>query len=161
MPDKLQGRLYFLVSLSVGSIVAAYILQQLGYLVSLILWIPALVGALGAARTIRRMSLSRPQIVLDERGIDDWSLGFGIIPWEHVEEAEIATVDSEQFSFEEHYVQLRLRDEQKYIQQMPYWKRLFTAFNKRQGYTGIFLNTIGTDASAEQLLSRIQTRVRK
>jgi hypothetical protein len=87
-----------------------------------------------AAVLVRQLLDARPRIVLNDEGILDRTLKVGVIRWEDILGAEVATISGQNF------LALRLRDESRYTSRLgPVYKRLLE-MNESLGFARLNVN---------------------
>lgn len=96
------------------------------------------------------------RLLVDKAGINDFTLGFGTIPWHEICRVELFTVDPRLSSF----ILIELHDPERYLaHQAPLWRwhlRLIGTLNRLMGYPPFSINLAGTDVDGPTVLARIQ-----
>ena len=121
-------------------------------------WLGIILFVFGAYASGRQLLNSRPRITIDDNGIVDRTLRYGLIEWNDIEGAYVkrkATV-----GFVATFICLQLRDTKKYTDRLPPTARRLVAHNSRPGATPVSLNLIGVDVEPEEILSVIDKQVR-
>lgn len=85
----------------------------------------------------------KPVLIVDEQGVTDQSsaLAFGFISWQ-----DINRIYAIEF-MQQVYIELELRDEEKYLKSLSIWKRKTISINKKMGFqaVSIVLNATGVN----------------
>jgi hypothetical protein len=92
----------------------------------------------------------RPRIIIDRRGIFDRSCRVGIIPW-----SEVTSVHPP--SSQSRFVQLELKESERWVAKMPPIRRWLAAQERRQGQSGIAINLTMVDAAPEKIYALLRT----
>ena len=108
---------------------------------------------------MRQLLNRRPRITIDENGIVDRTLRYGLIEWKDIEGAYL--LRKPVFGLAAAFICLQLRDTKKYTDRLPPWVRRRVARNTRAGATPVSLNLIGLDAEPEEILSAIDRELYK
>lgn len=90
-----------------------------------------------------QMADSGPRLVFGDQGVFDRTLRVGVIEWNDIEDAALASIHGNPF------VCLYLRDEAKYIARLSPLMRRMVQLNRRMGFPALSLNLTGVDADPE------------
>lgn len=96
----------------------------------------------------------RPRLRIDDRGIDDRTLGVGLIPWSEIKDAYVKSILGNDF------VCLRVRDPNKWLGRLSPWRKALIRANLALGFTELNINLSGTNARAQQIHELILNRSR-
>jgi len=101
----------------------------------------------GAAAAVfaRELFDGRPRIKIDGFGVEDRTLGVGIIPWSEIASAYRMDVQGHPF------ICLVLRDPKPWVEKVSWAKRAMMKGNRALGCTEFNLNLSGIDAEPEQV----------
>ena len=121
-------------------------------------WLGIIVFVFGAYASIRQLLNSRPRITIDDKGIVDRTLRYGLIEWSDIEGAYVKRKAI--VGLVATFVCLQLRDTKKYTDRLPPTARRLVGRNARAGATPVSLNLIGVDVEPEVILSVIDKEVR-
>lgn len=92
---------------------------------------------------VKRMFTNQPILVVDEKGITDYSSwgALGFVPWEDIQFVHL------QPHLNQTYISVTIKDNEKYLSQMNWWKTQAHKANLRMGFPlmNITLNTTGYD----------------
>jgi hypothetical protein len=91
----------------------------------------------------------RPRLVVDDIGVFDRTLGVGRILWGDIEDGHLASINRQDF------VCLILRDEARWVAELPPLQRRLVAANRALGFSGLNLNLSGLDVEASSVLALI------
>ena len=94
----------------------------------------------------------RPRVVLTPTGVEDRSQGMGEIEWRDIESFSISEVQQQQF------INIAVRDREKYFQRMSSLRRGSARLNMKMGYSGIAIPLVGLKISADDLLMLLKER---
>lgn len=98
-----------------------------------------------------------PRITIDDRGIVDRTLRYGLVEWKDIEGAYL--LRKRLFAIAGVVICLQLRDTKKYIDRLPAWVGRRVVRNVRAGATPVTLNLIGVDTEPEKILSMIDEQL--
>lgn len=121
-------------------------------------WLGIILFVFGAYASGRQLLNNQARITIDDKGIVDRTLRYGLIEWNDIEGAYVkrkATV-----GFVATLICLQLRDTKKYTDRLPPTARRLVGRNARAGATPVSLNLIGVDVEPEEILSVIDKEVR-
>ncbi len=119
----------------------------------LIGWCNAGFFGLGALVLVRQLFDSRPRITITETGITDRTLNLGEIEWADIEDALLMRIQRE------HFIALKLRDEQKYLSRLSSTHQGLASANTAFGFNRINVNLSGVDCNPRVILDLIAERV--
>jgi len=108
-------------------------------------------GACGAL-FIRQLLDSRPRLIIDEHGINDRTLGVGLIPWPEITDAYVKTIRGGDF------ICLKVRNPEMWLGNLSPVKRAMIKANLALGFTELNINLSGTNANPWLMLELIQKR---
>lgn len=89
-----------------------------------------------------------PQVVIDERGIEDRQLG--LIPWEEIAALSVGTIHGEKF------LGVHVVEPEKYLARLPGLARINARANPSLGFSPITIGFSGLSHSAEKVVAFIQ-----
>lgn len=114
-----------------------------------------LVGLLAVAGIFYLFMSSDPELVIDESGILDPTLGVGLIEWEDVVDAHIDT------NYNQQYLSVHLRNPEKYLARLPEPQRAKHVLHRNLGFTSfsVPISTEGLDPMT--LLHEVKVRIKK
>ena len=93
---------------------------------------------------------ARPRLVIDDRGVLDRTLKVGVIAWNDILDAQVATLRRQSF------VALRLRNEASYTDRLSPILRRLTELNRQfPGFTTLNISVSTLDVEPQQLASLI------
>jgi len=121
-------------------------------------WLGIMIFVLGAYASGRQLLNRRPRITIDDKGIVDRTLRYGLIEWKDIESAYLLRKPI--FGIDATFICLRLRDTKKYTDRLPPTARRLVGRNARAGGTPVSLNLIGVDTEPEEILSVIDNELR-
>ena len=121
-------------------------------------WLGIILFVFGAYASIRQLLNRRPRITIDDKGIVDRTLRYGLVEWNDIEGAYLKRKAI--VGFVATFICLQLRDTKKYTDRLPPTARRLAGQNTRAGATPVSLNLIGIDAEPEEILSVIDKEVR-
>ncbi len=110
-----------------------------------IAWLAVFTFGFTTAVNIWRFVDSRPRLRITAEGIDDRTLGLGIIPWPEITDAYVKSIKSHDF------VCLVLRSPEKWIDRLSPVKKMIVKANRVLGFTEVNINLSGTSADAQQV----------
>jgi len=113
-------------------------------------WLGIMVFVFGTYASGRQLLNGRPRITIDDNGIVDRTLRYGLIEWKDIEGAYLLRKPI--FGIAATFICLRLRDTKKYTERLPATARRLVARNARAGGTPVSLNLIGVDMEPEKIL---------
>jgi len=108
-------------------------------------------GACGAV-FIRQLFDFRPRLIIDEHGINDRTLGVGLIPWPEITDAYVKSIRGGDF------ICLKVRNPEMWLGNLSPVKRAMIKANLALGFTELNINLSGTNANTWQMLELIQKR---
>ena len=111
-------------------------------------------GFLGISTVVRPLMMRGPRITIDDKGIVDHMLRYGLIEWSDIEGASLKR-KSIVGLFANTFMCLQLRDTKKYTDRLPSYVRPLVGLNRTAGGTPVTLNLTGVDAEPEQILNVI------
>jgi hypothetical protein len=91
----------------------------------------------------------RPRITIDANGVFDRTLGVGIIPWNEITGAYLASIHDNAF------ICLELSDPEFWLSKLSRAKRLVVRANKALGFAELNLNLSGVNADADEVLQLV------
>ena len=97
---------------------------------------------------------ARPRLTIDDSGIEDRTLGLGLIPWDEIADAYRATVDGQEF------ISLVMRNPEQWAERRSTLQRALVRASRKLGFTEVNLNLGGVNANSSEILDLILKRVR-
>ncbi|ALN59737.1 hypothetical protein GLE_4396 [Lysobacter enzymogenes] len=91
----------------------------------------------------------QPRLILDDDGLNDRTLGVGIIPWRDIADARLLSVRGHAF------VCLQLRNPEHWADKLSPRQRRLAALNQRMGYAMLNVNLAGAAVDPQAVLQRI------
>ena len=123
----------------------------------IILFIGALFFGYAFIFFCKRVFNKSEMLIIDSKGITDNSsaISLGFIPWEEIDSAYIGEV------LENRFIELKIKDEEKYLNNLSFLKKFFINYNRKIGHeiSCITLNT--TDYSLDEVLTEIKIYMAK
>lgn len=100
---------------------------------------------------IKRSQQNIDLVIVDNNGITDNSttVSVGLIPWGDINEIYINSILNNK------YILVKVEDERKYLNKMPFWKQQFMLASKKMGYEIIAINLNSTGVQPEKFLQEI------
>ncbi len=120
-------------------------------------WVGALnvlVFGSGVLIFARQVLDRRPRVVIDDAGVFDRTLGVGVIAWDQIDDARMASAGEHVF------VCLVLKDATRYTRTQSPLRRWMTHGNRALGFTALSINLIGTSAEPADVMQLIISRRR-
>ena len=108
----------------------------------------------GIATTIRPLLIRGPRMTIDDKGIVDHMLRYGLIDWSDIEGASLRR-NGIAGLFPSTLLCLQLRDTKKYTNRLPSYVRPLVGLNKSVGWATVTLNLTAVDVEPEQILGVI------
>jgi hypothetical protein len=93
---------------------------------------------------------SGPQVIIDEKGIEDRRSRMGMIPWEDVREVWVGSVHSTRF------LCVEVTENGKYLSKLPKHQRMLAEANVALGFPPITICFSGLSPSLDEVLEYIQ-----
>jgi hypothetical protein len=137
-----------LVSASIG---AALITTNVS---SLWGWACIVVSCAGTVATVRQRLDRRPRITIDDNGIVDRRLRYGLIEWDDIQGAYLRRDQVSTF------VCLQLRNSKKYTDRLPPMVQRLVGLNAVMGETPVSMDVTGTDTKPEEIVDLIEKEIR-
>jgi hypothetical protein len=106
---------------------------------------------IGISTSIRPLLIRGPRMTIDDKGIVDHMLRYGLIEWSDIEGASLRRKGIVGL-FVNTLLCLQLRDTKKYTNRLPSYVRPLVGLNKRVGWTTVTLNLTAVDAEPELIL---------
>jgi hypothetical protein len=94
---------------------------------------------------IRQIADSRPRLTIDDHGIDDRTLGVGVIPWSEMTGAYVKSIRGNDF------ICLTVRDPRMWLHKLSPVKQAMVKANAALGFTELNINLSGVDADTMQI----------
>ncbi len=116
-------------------------------------WLSVAFFGTGAVVFVRQLLDARPRLVVNDAGVEDRTLGGGLISWGEIEEAYLLSIHSNPF------ICLELRDPARFLARLSPFKRRLARINRRLGFTECSLNLSGVAVDPQQLLELILHRI--
>jgi hypothetical protein len=116
-------------------------------------WLGFMIFVFGTYASGRQLLNRRPRITIDDRGVIDRTLRYGLIEWNDIDGAYL--LRKPVFGIAASFICLQLRDAKKYTDRLPPTARRLVGRNARAGATPVSLNVIGVDTEPEEILSVI------
>lgn len=103
---------------------------------------------------IKRSLAHQPILIVDKKGITDYSsaIAVGFIPWEDVMQIDIDGVLGNEF------IEIKLKNEDKYIQSMNKIQRIFMKVNLKMRHAAVCITLNSTGISPYEIYDDIQKR---
>jgi len=101
----------------------------------------------------RQLLDRRPRLVFDDIGVTDRTLGVGRIPWEAIEDAQLASIRNNAF------VCLTLRDEAHWVAKLPPLQRRLAGANRALGFSSLNLNLAGLAVEPATVLALVHGEI--
>ena len=100
---------------------------------------------------IRRMKKNKEMLIINNKGITDKisAISLGFIPWEEIEDAYIGGSVGNEF------IELKIKNEEKYLKNLPFFKKLLINANKKMGYEIVCITLNTTNYSVREVLMKI------
>lgn len=100
---------------------------------------------------IKRMKKNKEMLIINNKGITDKTsaISLGFIPWEEIEDAYIGSSVGNEF------IELKIRNEEKYLKNLPFLKKLLINANKKMGYEIVCITLNTTNYSVREVLIKI------
>lgn len=100
---------------------------------------------------IIRMKKNKEMLIINNKGITDKTsaISLGFIPWEEIEEAYIGSSVGNEF------IELKIKNEEKYLKNLPFFKKLLINSNKKMGYEIVCITLNTTNYSVREVLMKI------
>ena len=111
-------------------------------------------GFIGISTVVRPLMMRGPRITIDDRGIVDHMLRYGLIEWSDIEGASLKRKSIAEL-FVNTFMCLQLRNTQKYTNRLPSYVRPLVGLNRSAGGTPVMLNLTGVDVEPEGILNVI------
>ena len=143
--SRLKYLLFLFVSLG---FVGGGVFMMLGEDTSGVRWIGLaniLFFGAGAALFVRQLFDSRPRLKIDAQGINDRTLGVGIIPWPEITNAYVKSIRGNDF------ICLVVRNPDRWIGSLSPARRVMLKANKALGFTELNINLGGTNARTQEI----------
>lgn len=115
-------------------------------------------------RTITKKEL----VIVDENGITDNSSAASIwfIPWNDIKNIEIKSTETQKINSlltpqskkaieKQKFISLTLNNEEKYLEQIPQWKRMLLLSNKQFGLGIVNITLVGTGVDVYEFYQKI------
>jgi hypothetical protein len=112
-------------------------------------WIDVLFFGACAAVFVWQLFERRPRLKIDEHGINDRTLGVGLIPWSEITDAYVKSIQSNDF------ICLTVRDPNRWIGKLSPVGRAMLKANQALGFTELNINLSGTNARTREILELI------
>lgn len=104
-------------------------------------WLGVCFFGLGLVIIPARFFRSRPEVVIDRRGIEDRRLGIGLIPWEDVIGVSVRAIRSSKF------LSVEVSEPGKYLTRYKPWQRQMARANRALGFSEISIAFTGLSPS--------------
>src|SRR5215469_3553013 len=98
-----------------------------------------------SAVCIQQLFDLHPRITINDQGVDDRTLGVGIIPWSEITNAYVKSIKGNDF------VCLVVRDPNMWIGRLSPMRKAMMKANKALGFTELNINLSGTGANTQQI----------
>ena len=98
-----------------------------------------------AALFIRQLFDSRPRLKIDERGINDRTLGVGLIPWSEITNAYVKSMQGNDF------ICLAVRDPNRWIGGLSPAQMVMLKANKALGFSELNIHLTGTNVRTQEI----------
>ncbi len=92
------------------------------------------------------------QIVINDEGIEDCRQKIGVIRWEDIRSLSIGSVYSAKF------LCVEVADTEKYLSQLPRWKRSYAAVNEALGFPALTIGFSGLSPGLKEVWAYLQAR---
>lgn len=125
---------------------AAYVCFKMGLLFGFFFF-----GIIGVY-FIKRNKKNREVLIADHNGIIDNStmISFGFIPWKDINRVYVNNC------LKQYFIELEIKDEQKYLKKISWWKRLVAAANKAMGHQIVCITLNATEADLGDTVSHME-----
>lgn len=87
----------------------------------------------------------RPRLTIDDLGINDRTMGVGLIPWSEITDAYVRSIGGNNF------ICLVVRDPEMWVAKFSAAKRAMIKTNKALGFTELNVNLSGTGAQPQEV----------
>lgn len=95
------------------------------------------------------------RVVLDEYGIEDRTIGVGLIEWQDISGVSIGQVKGIVS------INLHVKNEDEYLERLNPFRRYFAKLGVRMGYSAITIGIQGLKITPEELVKMIEERRRR
>jgi hypothetical protein len=112
-------------------------------------WMSIVFGGGAAAAAGWRLTVSRPRLILDDRGLSYAPWGTHIIPWCDIVGVSVREIESNA------YVCLELRNSDKHLRQASFTWRAFSMVNFAFGLERFTISLTATECTPDELLELI------
>jgi hypothetical protein len=116
-------------------------------------WMSIIFFGSGIPLFIKKISESKPRLIINDQGIFDRTLGIGTIPWGEVAGAFVKSIQGNDF------ICLELRNPQIWSQQLSSIRKAAASANKALGFTEFSLNLSGAAADTTAIHELIIKKV--
>ncbi|HEY9731995.1 MAG TPA: STM3941 family protein [Drouetiella sp.] len=113
-------------------------------------WSSIVFFGLGIVVAIRQMLDNKPRIIIDALGIHDRTLKVGLIEWADIQDASLTRIQRE------HFIQLDLSDEHKYLERLSTGHKRAARANTFLGYQKLNINLSGVACNPGQILNIVR-----
>lgn len=117
---------------------------------------------------IKRMITRKELVVVDKNGITDNSSAVSIwfIPWNDISNIEIKSTETQKFNSlltpqskeaieNQKFISVSLNNEEKYLEQIPQWKKMLLLSNKQLWLWIVNITLVGTGVDINELYQKI------
>lgn len=115
----------------------------------LIGWLNVVFFGLGILVAIRQLLDKKARIVIDSRGITDNTLKVGLIEWRDIEGASLSRIQRE------HFIQLELASESKYLDRLSTSHKRAAEANTFLGFQRLSINLSGVQCDPKDILNLV------
>jgi hypothetical protein len=91
-----------------------------------------------------------PQVIIDDRGLEDCRLKIGLIPWEDIGSLSIESLYSSR------RLSVELTDSKKYFSRMPLWKRWSANAGRGLGFSRLTVSFSGLSPGLDEVWSYLK-----
>jgi hypothetical protein len=145
-----KGVGYFILSLMMVAVSAVCVAIG-GVKATVVGWCGLVFFGFAAFLTFSRLFRRGPRLIISPQGIDDIRDGWGLIPWNEIEEIKTATVQKQEF------IILVVSDPEKFVQRQSTVMRGIARVNASLLGTPIFINTQGLSGTTDEIFARIRS----
>ncbi|MCA9395412.1 MAG: hypothetical protein H6756_08440 [Candidatus Omnitrophica bacterium] len=98
----------------------------------------------------KQMTMGGSTVVFSREGLEDKRWGVGLIPWNEIESVRVLTIQSTRM------LELRLRNPQMYLEQLPWHLKLSSGLNKTFGFSNFNLVFTGMNPGLDTALAYVE-----
>ena len=113
-------------------------------------WLNIIFFGFGILVAIRQLMDNKPRIIIDSSGITDNTLKVGLIEWRDIADASLSRIQRE------HFIQLELASESKYLDRLSKGQKKFAEANTLLGFQRLNINLSGVACDAKEILNLVR-----